>query len=342
MTPYHIAASKGHLNFMTLMMREFPSSVNPDATDVRGWTPVYHALINKHYPVVDFLLDSGCRVNTVDEHKRTLLHVAASYGNLDVTRKLLDLGAHINASDYKGKTALHCAAISNQTDIVQELISRKCDLNKKNYLNKTALICAGMHNNRLCVQYLLRAGAYCSVSKMISNEIDFIILLVRKILSHKMPLESDDSYHILRMMLEADGCKVSEVHLGPLTETFLYKPSVKHLHLIRIFLAAGMTSIIGDISVDTSRDRPPMDKSAVRMWNHCVDCYNRDEMTLEQICCRQIRKHLHDRHDNVTWAMAQIYTDALPRRLHDRIVLKDYTYVDTVISNYDSFFTTQG
>lgn len=65
------------------------------------------------YSPSSFLLDliekKFLQCDTVDAHKRTVLHLAAKRGLDGVVQESLDAGAYVNALDGKGKTALHYA-----------------------------------------------------------------------------------------------------------------------------------------------------------------------------------------------------------------------------------------
>lgn len=60
------------------------------------------------------LLDHGCDPLACDHLGATLLHYAASGGNLAIIRRLLTLGCDKDAVTQYGRTVLHYAAFSKQ------------------------------------------------------------------------------------------------------------------------------------------------------------------------------------------------------------------------------------
>ena len=63
--------------------------------------------------MVDYLIDHGANINTVDIKNRTLLHHAIKYGQFDIVKYLVDKGININALDDSNLSAFNYAANSN-------------------------------------------------------------------------------------------------------------------------------------------------------------------------------------------------------------------------------------
>ena len=73
-----------------------------------------HAVANGKYEhqkdgvyVAQLLLDRGVDANVQDKYQRTPLHIASTYGKLEIIRLLLEHGAAVNAVDNKGDIPLH-------------------------------------------------------------------------------------------------------------------------------------------------------------------------------------------------------------------------------------------
>ena len=328
MSAVHIAASKGNIKFLSHMLTEYSESeLKLDDKNIWGWTPMFHALINKHDKVVRFLLSKKCCVNTSDEQKKTMLQVCASYGNVDLLKILLEEGADIDAADFRGRTALYFAAGSGQREVLQLLISRGCNLDKRNDSNRTALLSAAFHNNKDCVEDLLEAGASCYVTKMSSTEIDIVQLLIKKILSSNENVFANKSYQILLLLLQADGGRLSDIHMQVIRKQFLIKPTVKILHLMKLLLLAGVSVPVPD------EDTTQSTSDATGLWNYCLETHREKEFTLQQMSSRYLREHLYEIKGNVSHVIQTLPDDLLPKILFDKLLLYDYTHMDTVIRN---------
>jgi len=96
------------------------------AVDARyaGNTALHTAAIKdgKQAPFSTMLLNYGADVHAEDQHFATPLHIAASTGHSEVTRRLLGHGADVHKADRWGVTPLHRASANGQTDVVQILM----------------------------------------------------------------------------------------------------------------------------------------------------------------------------------------------------------------------------
>jgi len=69
------------------------------------------------YPLVYFLNTSGCAINEVNFSGYTPLHLAASAGNLEITKWLVNNGADFQLKTSSGQTASQLAQIGGKIDI---------------------------------------------------------------------------------------------------------------------------------------------------------------------------------------------------------------------------------
>ncbi|RDW79170.1 uncharacterized protein DSM5745_06022 [Aspergillus mulundensis] len=132
----HIAAQNGHERILGVLLEK--GNMDPDCTDSDGRTPLYYAAIGGHDSVVRLLLNHGSRISHVDNHKRTVLHWAAHWTQLEVLRTLLEYWSKhergtcdINAHDSHGWTPLHLAVQRGFDDGVLLLIQWGADINMK-------------------------------------------------------------------------------------------------------------------------------------------------------------------------------------------------------------------
>ncbi|KAN0141499.1 hypothetical protein V8E53_000744, partial [Lactarius tabidus] len=110
-----------------------PQDVNASG-DSFGF-PVVAALYRNHFPVAEFLLEHGGRVDVRDEGQQTALYKAIDRpGNvaLDVVRFLLDHGADVNARRDDHWTPLHLAVNIGELSVARMLLDHQADVNSRN------------------------------------------------------------------------------------------------------------------------------------------------------------------------------------------------------------------
>ena len=120
-TPLHVAAANGRVDMATQLLRH-GAKVNAE-TD-RLWTPLHSACDCRGDSVqmVDLLLSQHANVKAITQNHKTLLHVAAEGGNLQVIQRLLSVSdIEMNGRDRWGNTPLLCAARVGHKKIVRTL-----------------------------------------------------------------------------------------------------------------------------------------------------------------------------------------------------------------------------
>lgn len=132
-TPLHMAAWKGHLAIVKLLLQ---IGANPEARNPQGWTPLYAALVSGHEKISrtisrhisnlhNFLVNS--------EEKLTPLHVASRFGLSKSVRYFLEGGADVDAKDRRGWTPIRHALESDPYVLEMGYNSTKCRFS--NYFN---------------------------------------------------------------------------------------------------------------------------------------------------------------------------------------------------------------
>ena len=146
--PLHLAAAQGNVVIAELLLDQ---GAQIDARDQRGRTALEEALLtgkvvmvkalvrrkalfdpqallfevartNVHYrEVVEYLVQSGAKVNALDGAGQTALHIATSLDGRLVVKRLLDAGADVNLPTLDGRTPLAIAQQAGYQDIVQLL-----------------------------------------------------------------------------------------------------------------------------------------------------------------------------------------------------------------------------
>lgn len=115
---------------------------NPEAHSEFNRKPLERAVWRGNKEAVAVLLEYKAKDDTV-YYDGTLLHLAASRGNVDIARMLIDHWPEmLKKEDYHFNTALHIAADSGHVDMVTFLIDRGIDPAIKNLENRTALFMA--------------------------------------------------------------------------------------------------------------------------------------------------------------------------------------------------------
>ncbi|EQB57533.1 hypothetical protein CGLO_02322 [Colletotrichum gloeosporioides Cg-14] len=141
----HIAAQKGHDRIIQMLLSHHGMDCN--APDSEGRTPLMHAVVAGHAPVVRALLTAGARCDVVDNRQRSVLHLAVLHRREQVLRMLLAeigqgavdgvhpiglgearLACLLDAYDADGNTPLHLAVTEGFEAGVVMLVRSGSDL----------------------------------------------------------------------------------------------------------------------------------------------------------------------------------------------------------------------
>ncbi|XP_063436858.1 kinase D-interacting substrate of 220 kDa B-like [Mytilus trossulus] len=134
-TPLMLAADKGHLEVVTYLVTH---GSQLEATYGDGWTPLMWAAWRGHLEVVTYLVTHGSQLDATDlVYGRTPLMLAALRGHLEVVTYLVTHGSQLDATDLLGQTALHLAAQFGQIDVTKCLIDQGCSPWVKSKQGKT-------------------------------------------------------------------------------------------------------------------------------------------------------------------------------------------------------------
>ncbi|MBN3318753.1 UACA protein, partial [Atractosteus spatula] len=175
---FHLAASKGYLDCLNLLLGHSLDITAADATGMSasprdrsvssgvlvlcfilfkyhwfrmfvhsstvfclaGKNALHLAARNGHSLCVQKLLQHNCPVENVDLQGRTALHDAVMAGCSSSVKLLCDSGASVNAKDFDGRTPLVLATQMCHPSICQLLLERGADIGIRDKQNKTALI----------------------------------------------------------------------------------------------------------------------------------------------------------------------------------------------------------
>ncbi|XP_027712570.1 ankyrin repeat domain-containing protein 6 isoform X4 [Vombatus ursinus] len=117
------------------------------AVTKHGRTPLHLAANKGHLPVVQILLKAGCDLDVQDDGDQTALHRATVVGNTEVIAALIQEGCALDRQDKVGDTALHIAAALNHKKVAKILLEAGADGTIVNNAGQTPLETARHHNN---------------------------------------------------------------------------------------------------------------------------------------------------------------------------------------------------
>ncbi|XP_062845626.1 uveal autoantigen with coiled-coil domains and ankyrin repeats isoform X2 [Trichomycterus rosablanca] len=153
---FHLAASRGHLDCLNLILNH---GVDITATDATGKSALHLAARNAQSLCVQKLLQHSSPVGNVDLQGKTALHDAVMAGCYSCLKLLCDSGASVNTSDFDGRTPLVLATQMSHPRICQLLLERGADIRVRDKQHKTALILGCEYGCKEAVEVLLKNGA---------------------------------------------------------------------------------------------------------------------------------------------------------------------------------------
>ena len=138
-------------------------------TDLEG-NSLIKAVLQGESGTVLQMLNHGADVNVLDGESKTLLHLAAGSGNVEVVRVLIAHEADINARDNRDLTPLHAAASEGHTAIVRLLLNFEAEIDDlEGRFSPLHLAAGGGHFE--IVRLLLDRGADINAKAKLDNPI---------------------------------------------------------------------------------------------------------------------------------------------------------------------------
>ena len=124
-----------------------------------GLTPLFIAILNGRFNIVNTLIEAGADINQVDNDGDSPLIVAVQHEKSDILQVLITAGADVQHVNKKRKSALMFASASGFLDIVQILIASKAKINQTDGTGSDSLLFAIQNGLLYIVKALIEAGA---------------------------------------------------------------------------------------------------------------------------------------------------------------------------------------
>uniref|UniRef100_A0A8C6DD77 Ankyrin repeat domain 6 n=1 Tax=Moschus moschiferus TaxID=68415 RepID=A0A8C6DD77_MOSMO len=206
-TPLHLAANKGHLSVVQILLK---AGCDLDVQDDGDQTALHRATVVGNTEVIAALIQEGCALDRQDKDGNTALHEASWHGFSQSAKLLVKAGANVLAKNKAGNTALHLACQNSHSQSTRVLLLGGSRADLKNNAGDTCLHVAARYNHLPIIKLLL--SAFCSVHE--KNQAGDTALHIAAALNHKK---------VVKILLEAgaDGTIVNNAGRTPL-ETARY------------------------------------------------------------------------------------------------------------------------
>ena len=94
-----------------------------------------------------------------DKHGRTAVHLAATRNHCDVIQFLLEHGIELDSMDVEGKTPAHYAAACGNVECLKLLVDNAIDIVSGDHTEDQPIHDAAKNNQIACLKLLLKKGA---------------------------------------------------------------------------------------------------------------------------------------------------------------------------------------
>ncbi|XP_054210673.1 ankyrin repeat domain-containing protein 6 isoform X11 [Homo sapiens] len=155
-TPLHLAANKGHLPVVQILLK---AGCDLDVQDDGDQTALHRATVVGNTEIIAALIHEGCALDRQDKDGNTALHEASWHGFSQSAKLLVKAGANVLAKNKAGNTALHLACQNSHSQSTRVLLLAGSRADLKNNAGDTALHVAAALNHKKVAKILLEAGA---------------------------------------------------------------------------------------------------------------------------------------------------------------------------------------
>lgn len=201
-TPLHLAANKGHLGVVQILLK---AGCELDIQDDGDQTALHRATVVGNSDVIAALIKEGCALDRQDKDGNTALHEAAWHGFSQSVKLLVKAGANVLVKNKAGNTPLHLACQNGHSQSTRVLLLGGSRADIKNNAGDSCLHIASRYNHLSIIRVLL--NAFCSVNG--KNQVGDTPLHVAAALNHKKVAK-------LLLAAGADGTAVNNAGHTPL------------------------------------------------------------------------------------------------------------------------------
>jgi len=153
----HEAALKGDIAKVKMLLKKDPGLLNSEGSNKKK--PIHWAAQGGHKELVEFLLNQGAPVDTLNIVNETPLHYAADFGHKAAAELLLARGADIDAIARERYTPLAYAIMDNRPELIEYLISKGANF-KSNPPGGINIFChAAIKNPARILDLFIKKGA---------------------------------------------------------------------------------------------------------------------------------------------------------------------------------------
>ena len=151
-SPLSVAVQYGNSEIVDICLE---NGANPNSFDIRGRTPLFHAMKSTGLAVTTTLLKYNADVSIPDDNGNTPLIRATRQGLSGLVMLLIENKSDISAKNKDGDTSLHFSAVMGDVGCMKILIENGADLSAKNSDGQTALHDAARCGHFACIKILI-------------------------------------------------------------------------------------------------------------------------------------------------------------------------------------------
>ena len=152
-TKLHLACLTGKLRMAKYLCKTFPDMINSENKE--SFLPVHDAVVGENVDILDYFIDEVHGHLVVTSDGRTLLHIAAFTGKLQVVKYIcLKCPKLLKAVDLDGNTVGHDASASGNVEVLKYLVEQGVDHKARNFDGCSLLHDAAYFGRLDMVKYL--------------------------------------------------------------------------------------------------------------------------------------------------------------------------------------------